>query len=170
MAKIASKSVDTEQGLVTITPEGGEAITANLSELPDEMIRQLALHGLSQKLGDSYAGAGQEESPAAVVEANVTSLLDQLKQGVWSSRSGGGGGGARVTILAEAIHRVTGKELDECVRVVGEMEKDAKAEWRKHPQIAKAISEIRAEREQEKAEKLAKQEDDGSAPDLGSLF
>lgn len=165
MGKIASKAVDAEQGLVTITPEGGEAITANLADMPDEIVRQLALHGLSQKLGDSYAGAGQEENPVAVITANVTGLIDQLKAGTWSSRSGGGGG-PRVTLLAEAIHRVTGKELEECTAVVGDMSNEDKATWRKHPQVAKAIAEIRAEREAEKAKKLDGQEGE----DLGSLF
>ena len=42
---------------VRFTFDNGETFPADLHALPEAMIYRLAVHGLSQKLGDSYAGA-----------------------------------------------------------------------------------------------------------------
>ena len=62
-------------------PEGevGEKFTFDLSKVsPDNVIR-LALHGASQKIGDSYAGAKDSgEDPVAYAKAAIADTIKQL--------------------------------------------------------------------------------------------
>ena len=55
MAKIANKIVGEEA--VTFEFANGEQVVARLDALTPEMVKRLAIHGLSQKMGDSYARA-----------------------------------------------------------------------------------------------------------------
>ena len=50
------KKIDVEAKTVTFTFEDDSTQVLELGNLTPEMQTQLALHGLSQKAGDSYAG------------------------------------------------------------------------------------------------------------------
>lgn len=172
---IAKKSADFENGVVRFEFADGDTREISLSDLTPEIVQNLALHGLSQKGGDSYAGAGTEADPLATAKANLDAVLENLKAGNWTVRTGGTAG-PRATMLAEAVARATGKELEECVEMVTELRTKAEAEdasdddkkrfqaLKDHPAVKSALSDIRAERAAAKAEK-----DRASAGDAGSL-
>ena len=73
---------------VTFTFATGETEVVKPADLPAEIQKQLMLHGLSQKLGDSYSGEDADKCHAV-----FTGVLKNLTEGSWSARSGGGGGG-----------------------------------------------------------------------------
>lgn len=151
---------------VIFTFHDGEALTASLETLSPEIVNQLALHGLSQKIGDSYAG-----EDAANCQTIAEAVWKSLTEGNWSTRTGEGGG-PRISQLAEALARVTGQTVQDCVAKIAEMSDDQKKDLRAHPQIKAVTAEIKLEKARADAEK-AKNEagaGDDSAIDLGSMF
>lgn len=65
-----SKSIDLNGKSVEIEVLGSEegVLVYELSELSDEIVTQLTLHGLSQKLGDGAAGKTSAEASADIAE------------------------------------------------------------------------------------------------------
>ena len=72
------KSVNVENESVTFGFEGN-SMEFRLDQLPREMVVRLALHGLSQKLGDSYADSTKVTDP----EKAATDVWNNLKEGNW---------------------------------------------------------------------------------------
>ena len=153
MAKIAKKIVGDNS--VTFSFSNGKDIVAKLSELPEEIVHRLALHGLSQKGGDSYASA---DSIGTAV-ANLTEVVGNLRRGIWATKATGGK-------LAEALQRATGQPLEDCIAKLQGMDDKAKADLRKHPQIKLAIAQIDAEN----AAKVAETIGDETGEDLSDMF
>lgn len=148
MAKIAKKAVDEKAERVTFGFMDGEKLACNLQDLPDDMIRKLALHGLSQKVGDSYASATSIDE----AKQNARSVWGNLVAGVWATKAARGGK------FVEALARVTGKGYDECLAAWSGMDDKQKAELKKHPQMKKAIAEIEAENAARAAEAASGEE------------
>lgn len=156
-------SKEVREGTVAFTFHDGAELICDPSTLSDEMKNQLILHGISQKVGDSYSGENAENC-----ETIASKVWETLTKGEWSTRSGGGG--PRISQLAEALARVTGQEVQECVGVLAEMDDDAKKDVRAHPDVKKAMAQIKLEKAQKDAESAAAAEGDDNAPDLGAMF
>ena len=140
-AKIAKKVVPEDNSGVSLQFTDGENLTVNLADLSPEMVTQLALHGLSQKLGDSYSG----EKDVEVARAKANAVAERLAKGEWKATRDGSGSG-RITDLAHAIVRVTGRTLEEVVSMLEEKTKEEKAAIRKNKAVKKALLEIQLER------------------------
>ena len=153
MARIAKKSVSADGVLFNFAD--GKNLSLGIDALPEEIQRKLAIHGLSQKVGDSYAGA---ESIAEAF-ASAEEVWKNLLAGLWSAKVQRGGK------LVEALHRATGKDLETCRGLVEGMDDKAKAELRKHVQIKEALAEMEVER----AKALAAAAE-GEEEDLKALF
>ena len=153
MAKIASKI--TGDGFVRFEFIDGEVVQCDVASLPDEIIHRLALHGLSQKVGDSYAGA------ASVTEARIMAdtVYKNLVAGMWATKA------TRGVKIIEAIHRAMGIPLDVALEKWSLMDDGKKKAVRAHPDIKKALAEIEAER----AAKLAAVATD-TGENLNDLF
>jgi len=158
-------------GVVLQFPDGTKA-ACNLEDLSPEMVTRLAVHGLSQKLGDSYAGAASEENPLAYAKSRVNDVLAQLASGDWRVT---GEGGPKVTLLARALARATGKDLSDCVAVIAAHDGDEdegkafKKTLRGQPAIKEATAAIKLEDAQKAAKKTAGASDE-QEQDLGALF
>jgi hypothetical protein len=140
---------------VTLGFKEGQPLTVELKELGKDIIKHLALHGLSQKLGDSYSG----ETDIKVARTKAEGVAKRLRDGDWRAVREGGGGG-RITDLAQALARVAGQEVEAATKVIENMDKDEKSELRAHHQIKVAMAEIAAERAKAA---LAKQTEKGEA-------
>ena len=84
------KITDTKTQSVTFTFEDGlNPITIGLHALPEDLITQAALHGLSQKIGDSAAIPKTAENNYTVTEQmrydNVLAMVTQLESGSWNA-------------------------------------------------------------------------------------
>lgn len=139
--------------------DAGELAVA-MADLPVEIVANLAVHGLSQKLGDSYAGAkgAVEELDMTADEwarAQVESVFKQLAEGNWTTRTPGG---TQVTDLARALAIVMaddGVTEQMAAEKLSETGKEEKAELRKHPAVKAELDRIRLERAAAKAEESA---------------
>lgn len=158
MSKVATKvAVD---GGVEFKFSDGETVVVKLEDLNEVICARAAVHGLTQKLGDSYAGADNLRDAKEKFHA----VLESLKDGNWNSGRSNVGGGDLLIAFVEA----TGKDEADCRELLAGMPAEQKRELRKHKAIVPIILRLSAERQQAKAEKLAKNAAD--APSLDSLF
>lgn len=168
---MAKKSVNVENQSVAFSFDDAGEASIILSDLSADIITQLALHGLSQKVGDSYAGAkGAVENLDVTADewslAQAEETIKQLVEGNWAVRSGGGA--ARVTDLASALAEASGAPVEDMVSKLAEASKEEKAALRKHPQVALILARFKEERAAAKKEEMEKAA--AEAPSLSDLL
>ena len=156
------KVIDLEAGTVTFSDDSDNVIeVVSYAELTPEMVIQAALHGVSQKVGDSYAGAlkateGLDTTPEAWSIQRVKDSAKQIRGNDWNLRTGGGG--PAVTDLAYAIAEATGSTVDEVAAKLAALEgdegKEVKKGLRANPQVAAILARIKAERATKKQKEL----------------
>ena len=133
----------------------GEVITVDLNEIPDNIKSILAWHGLSQKLGDAYAGA---EKSTSTPEDLLRGVLEQLVAGDWVRK--GEGTGPRVSLITEAVVRAkVAAGVDFATIDQGALSERLKVKKLRDramatPQVAAEYENIKAERATERARKL----------------
>lgn len=161
MAKqqVCKKSVSDEAVTFAFT-DNGEAVTVHLGQFSPDMQQRFALHGISQKLGDSYSGA--DGSPE-VARSMFNDTLAAVLNGEWTVR---GEAGPRVSMLAEALSRAMGIAIEEAVETVNGLDDDAKKKLRAHKAIKAATVAIK----QDRLEKEAARADSGDDTDLASII
>lgn len=146
--KKVSKTIN-EDGTLSFEFATGEVVDVNPGDFSNEIQKQLLIHGVSQKLGDSYSG--EDADKCHVIFSGV---LKNLTEGNWSARAGGGGG-ARISQLAEALSRASdGETVETCVETLSSMSDEEKAAVKKHPAVQAALAEIKLEKAQAEAKKL----------------
>lgn len=152
----------------TVTDEGvkfefatGEVVEVKCGDFKGDIQKQLMLHGLSQKLGDSYSGEDSDKCHTI-----FQGVLKNLSEGNWSARAGGGGAG-RISQLAAALARAAGEPIEKCVEKLSEMDDATKKTVREHPAVQAALAEIKLEKAQADAEKLKKELGDIEPINLG---
>ena len=146
--KMVEKDYDEEARSVSFTFSDGYELEIKLDELPAEMHTRLALHGLIQKGGDSYAGVKDVNE----AKASVQKVIDQLKAGAWRA-AGEGEGKPRIGELAQAIATVVGKPIEEVTGIVAAADDAKRKGWRANPAVLAAIAELRAKKAREAAAK-----------------
>jgi hypothetical protein len=151
--KLVEKVADVDAGRVTFKFEDGEEAVFEVSRVDDAISSRLMLHGASQKIGDSYAGAGDDEiaDPLAYAKERVRDTIAQLYAGDWRTASTGTGG-----ILAEAMSAVSGKSREECAEALAGMSDDEKKDLRKKKKIAAALGRIKLQRDAARVARLEK--------------
>lgn len=151
--------IDGEDAHVIFEFSNGNVVRVNLDSFPDSMQRKFAVHGIAQKLGDSYANAESFSQAFARFE----SLLTQLRHGIWNiGRSATGG------IWVEALQRATGSPMEDCLAKWDGLTKSGKVDLKKIPQVRAAHAAIQAERAAAELEALGNV-DDGQEFDIDSI-
>jgi len=171
MAKKATKSISEDGMTLTFTfhEEGVEPLSVDISELSDSIRDRLAMHGLSAKMGDSYAGVESVEE----CRNSAFRVWEDLRNGEWTARVAGTSG-PRATQLALALIRVAanrGKELslEQAVQALAAMPEEQKKQLRKTSEVRKAIQEIKMEQLEREAQR-AEAEGEGDSSALNALF
>ena len=161
---IKCKKATNDSSVVFDFAHKGDAHTVSLKDFSKDIISKLALHGISQKLGDSYASAETSETAEVLFNA----LLKRLTAGEWAKSRESGNGSPRTSQLLQALMRATGKSEEDCADVLAGMDDDKKKALRSHPEVAAALATLKAEAATAKATKLA--EAVGDAPSLSELI
>lgn len=155
----------TPTGVLTFDMEDGkEALSIDLNSVSKEALFRLAIHGASQKIGDSAANAAKQENPAAWAREQVAETIAQLKAMTsYADWRATGTGGPRVTDLAIALSRITGKPLDHVVEQLDALDDEQKKVYRNKGKVKAELAKIAAEKAAEKAKKLAAAAEAGDA-------
>lgn len=128
---------------VVFTLGNGQSLTGCLDGLSAEIVERLAVHGLSQKVGDSASGYAKDRDFLGAFGA-MSAVLDNLKAGLWASRSGGG-----TSDLVAAIAKIKGVSLEEAQAAIDKANEEQVATLKKHPAIKAEIAKIQEKRAKE---------------------
>jgi hypothetical protein len=139
---IAKKTIG--ETSITFTWADESVTVVDMADLHGSLTTRAMLHGLSQKLGDSYSGAKEVASAKAAFE----DTLDALKAGDWNRKGGGFSSGG---IWVEALAQAAEVTLEEALEKWNEMTDETKASIRKQPQVKVAKAEIELARANAKA-------------------
>lgn len=153
--QFASKEYDMDTGVVTITFGNGKVVEGDSNQFSDEIRKQLMLHGLSQKMGDSYAGAKGNYAEAI---QSVEDVVEQLRAGVWRAARGEGDARPRLAELAEAIARIKSVPVEAATAAVEKATDDQRKTWRSNAKVRAVIAQIRAEKAAKALEEAGEQE------------
>lgn len=134
--------------LVFTFSDKGDPIVFDINKAPKVQV-ELALHGASQKIGDSYAGAGGD---FAAARKTAQAVIDNLYAGDWKAARAAGE--PRLTLIVSALALATGQSEESCVAVVEKaMETDEKngntdlmKQLRNHPDVKVARTTIQSAR------------------------
>jgi hypothetical protein len=148
--KVAEKDYNEEDKTFSIAFADGTSAEVELEKLPANIVTLLALHGLSQKLGDSYASV---KGDVAAAKAKFEAVLAQLLAGEWKKAREAGEGGSKVTELAYAIAKFKGASIEKAMAVVAKASPEQLKGWRANPKLKAIIAEYRAEKAAERAAK-----------------
>lgn len=85
---------------------GFEPIRCSMDEVSEDIKHRLAMHGMSQKVGDSAAGSEGQDAYDA-----INSTWSTLKEGKWAERvSGGGGERISISAIKQALNLLSPEE------------------------------------------------------------
>ena len=118
---LAKKSY-TDSGVVFTFSDDGDAVTVDVSQFTPEIVAQLTLYGIAQKIGDAYAGTKTPQEARDEAE----SMVAQLVAGDW-----------------KAARESTGPKAGKTVRAlfrIGERDGGAQKQLRKLLGMAKDIT------------------------------
>lgn len=162
MAREKKASVEVEGTTINFSFTSGENLSIDVTQLSDDIKLRGLVHGVRQKIQDAYAGVDAEKAHVA-----ATAVAQSILDGNWTQRTESSGGGAmRTSMLAEALARATGQELDTCIETLATMEDEAKKAVRAHPQVKQELARIKLERAQQELDESGDEE----APDLASML
>lgn len=147
--QVAKKDYDVETASFNVVFADGSKREVNLSDLPQEIQVTLALHGLAQKLGDSYASVKGNVGDAI---KKFDAVLAQLTSGEWAAKREGEGS-SKVTELAEAIARIKNVSVEIANAAVAKATDDQVKGWKANSTVKAVIAQIRAEKAQKRLEK-----------------
>lgn len=141
-------STDSGQVFVQIDFDNGETVRLELDPASDTG-RLACGHGLSQKLGDSAAGADNTNDAFE----SILELAGRVAKGEWKKASTSEGGSAKgASELVEALVKILSQPKDTVREMIGKLTQADKMALRKTPAVAEAIEAIKAARAPSKAE------------------
>lgn len=138
--KNAIAQSDVVKGKLVFTFSNGKAVDIDPAKLSQEMKDQLVMHGLTQKIRDSFAGA---KGDANFAQAQAEGVVEALLAGEWNRRGGGAFGG---NMLAEAVARLKDIEVGEARQRLMELTEEQRDALRKAKSVKAMILKIKAER------------------------
>ena len=151
--RFCAKEYDLDTGLVEFEFGNGKKLECDSNKIPEETRKQLMLHGVSQKVGDSFAGV-----KGNFVEGitNAQSTIDQLYAGVWLADREGDAR-PRLAELAEAIARIKQVPLEAATKAVEAGTDDQRKAWRSNAKVKAVIAQVRAEKAAKALEEAGEQ-------------
>lgn len=150
MAKFLQKNA--EAGKVEFVLGNGKKLVCLVKEIPDEMLDQLILHGLSQKVGDAAASCAKGSEFGKALGA-MSATWDNILQNKW--RADGGSGSSA---LIEALVEQTGKTEEEVRKAVNAADEEKLKAWRGNAKVKAIMARIQAERAAAKADDAEEEE------------
>jgi hypothetical protein len=145
--KFAEKSI--VDGKLTIAFGNGEVREIALDDIPTELHPDLAMHGLSQKIGDSYASAKGDYTYAI---AQTERLIEQLKNGEMRASRGTGESKPKTGELAAAVARFKNVSIEVATQALESKTDEEKKLIRNNANIKLIIQQMRLEKAQKAAD------------------
>ena len=153
LSKILPSDLGGKPSTVVFALGNGTKLELNLKDVSEETYLQLALHGLSQKVGDSTSSLSKDRDFSGAYAA-MQQVVDNLRNGVWSNRAG-----SSTSDLVTAIARILKLSEEEAQSKVDKATEEQILAIKKNPQIKEVITKLQAERAKEAAKAAPKLDD-----------
>lgn len=153
--KFCDKDYDLDTGVAFFSFGNGKVLEFDTNRCSEEIRKTLLLHGASQKIGDSFAGA---KGNFALGLQSAQDVIDQLYAGAWSAGRGEGDARPRLAELAEAISRIKSVVLERATAAVEKATDEQRKAWRLNAKVKSVIATIRAEKAAKALEEAGEQE------------
>ena len=153
--KFCDKDYDLDTGVVYFSFGNGKTLEFDSNRVSEEIRKTLLLHGASQKIGDSFAGA---KGNFQLGLQSAQDVIEQLYAGAWSAGRGEGEARPRLAELAEAISRIKAVVLDRAAAAVEKASDEQRKAWRLNAKVKAVIAQIRAEKAAKALEEAGEQE------------
>jgi len=154
-AKFCDKDYDLDTGVVYFNFGNGKSLELDTNRCSEEIRKTLLLHGASQKVGDSFAGA---KGNFALGVQSAQDVIEQLYAGAWKAGRGEGEARPRLAELAEAISRIKNVVLEKATAAVEKATDEQRKAWRLNAKVKAVIASIRAEKAAKALEEAGEQE------------
>lgn len=148
--KVPACQIDRKDSILIASFADGTSIEVNVLELPATQQDNLRMHGLEQKLRDSYSGA---KGNVEIIKGSINKVLDNLRGDKWTASRASGETVSRSLEIVQAIANLKGLEASAVQGVYDNATDEQRDTWRKHPAIKAEIASIRAKAAAERAEK-----------------
>ena len=135
----------------------GKTLVADFHMIPEAIQIQLAMHGMSQKIGDSYASATTVQQ---AIE-NATETYNNLVNGEWSTKREGG-----QSVTIEAVSRHLGITVENAQAAWAKFTPEQQKAVAAHPDVKELVATIKLERIQAQPKPIGGE----GTLDLGALF
>lgn len=121
----------------------GKVLECEFVALPPAIERACVLHGISARVGDTYANAASHPDPVEWAYQTACATWQAMCGGEWSQRRDS-------PALAEALSRASGRTIDEAIAAIATLDDATKKKLAKTPAIKLALAQIAVERAQAK--------------------
>lgn len=142
MATVPKASVTTDANTLTFGFASGETLRASIDVLPSDVVARLALHGLEQKLRDSYAGVSAESAYTQAARVWTT-----LTGGQWTTRRAAEAAEDPISLLVQAVTTVLAARGDavpaDLATQITAMDRSGRAKLRAVPAVAAELARLR---------------------------
>lgn len=138
---------------VIFTLGNGQSIVGELDKLDAATVERLAVHGLSQKIGDAASSFSKDRDFLGAF-ASMSGVWETLLAGGWNQKGGGG-----TSDLVAAVAKLKGVSLEEAQAAIDKATEEQVAQLKKHPAIKAEIAEIQKKRAKEAAKTAGSLED-----------
>lgn len=135
---------------LTGTFQDGTTISVDVNTLPAEQQVNLQMHGLEQKLRDSYSSA---KGNCEFAKGSVNKVLDNLRDNKWTASRASAEGGSKAVEVVQAIANLKGLDLSAVQAAFDSATDEQRAAWKAHPAVKAEIASIRAAAAMERAQK-----------------
>lgn len=112
---------------------------------PPELLVKAAAHGLSQKIGDAFAGVSEVDDCVQAFDE----MVERLGKGEWNAEREVSGGVSGYSVLARALAELSGKTMDEVKAKLATLSAKEKLQLRSNARLKPIIQRM----EEEKAAK-----------------
>lgn len=138
-------TVAVEGFVLTFAFTNGETRTLDAMTLAQSIRDRAIVHGLEQKIRDSYAGAKSSDEALGMADK----VLDTLRSGEWSAKREGGVAEGSIEILARAMVNAWAakgieKPYDAVLAIVQGMTKEDRAAVRSRESVAIELAKLKA--------------------------
>lgn len=145
LKKVTEFDKDGKKGFVGFVFGNGQVIDFDFSKVNEAMMYRLAVHGASQKIGDT-ASEFSKASDFGAAYAEMTDVVNTIYTGEWSRKRAGGAGRQDLEDLITAL--VTLKKQDEEVvrAAVEKASPETLKKWRANTTVAAEVADIKKKR------------------------
>lgn len=131
----STATADATELVFTFT--NGKALSVKFDALPANVLDTALRHGISQKVGDSFAGAMTADEAVESAKATIAALT----AGNWSAPRESTGG-----VLAEAVAKVRKIPVEQAAAALAKLDDEQLKAVRAHREVRAAVATIAAAR------------------------